>query len=134
MSHLVPSQRILVVDDEPLIRESLEMVLIFGGHTVEAASGGPEALQKLAQQKFDIVFTDRKMLQMSGDELARFIKKKYPLQVIVMATAYPFSLDPGQGKATAIDFIITKPFGLEILGSAVRRAHEINLENRKLAR
>ena len=132
MPRPVPSQHILVVDDEPMVREALKMVLTFEGHTVELASDGPEALQKLAEQKFDIVFTDLKMPQMLGHELARRIKEKYPFQVVVMVTAYTGFLSPPQEKKTnPVDFILTKPFDLETLVSAVRRAHEINKANRK---
>ena len=131
MSRPIPSQHILVVDDESLVREALKMALTFEGHTVELASDGPEALQKVAEQKFDIVFTDFKMPEMLGDELARRIKKKYPHQVIAMVTAYADFLSPRGKKANPVDFIITKPFALETILSAVRRAHEINEANRK---
>ncbi|MEO8426322.1 MAG: response regulator [Verrucomicrobiota bacterium] len=132
MPRPVPSQHILVVDDEPMVREALKMVLTFEGHTVELASDGPEALQKVAEHKFDIIFTDLKMPQMLGQELARCIKEKDPYQVVVMVTAYAGFLSPPQEKKTnPVDFILTKPFDLETIVSAVRRAHEINKANRK---
>ena len=132
MSDAIPCQHILVVDDEPPVRDALKMVLTFEGHTVELAGDGPEALQMMSGQKFDIVFTDLKMPQMLGHELARRIKEKYPFQVVVMVTAYTGFLSPPQEKKTnPVDFILTKPFDLETLVSAVRRAHEINKANRK---
>ena len=132
MPRPIPSQHILVVDDEPLVREGLKMALTFEGHTVELASDGPEALQKVAEQKFDIVFTDLKMPQMHGHELARLIKEKYPYQVVVMVTAYAGFLSPPHEKKTnPVDFILNKPFDLKTIVSAVRRAHEINKTNRK---
>jgi CheY-like chemotaxis protein len=48
MSHPIPSQHILVVDDEPMIQVALEMVLIDQEHTVDLASDGSEALEKMA--------------------------------------------------------------------------------------
>ena len=133
MSRPVPSQHILVVDDEPIVRDALNMALTFNGHTVELASNGPEALQKMAEQQFDLVLTDFSMPQMLGDELARRIKKKYPHQVIAMVTAYPDFLSPQGKRANPVDFIITKPFALETIENAIGRAHEINKANRKKA-
>ena len=131
MSRSIIPQHILVVDDEPLVRDTLKMALTFQGHLVELASNGPEALQKLAEQNFDIVFTDYNMPEMLGDELARRIKKKYPHQVIAMVTAYADFLSPGGKRANPVDFIITKPFALETIENAIERALEINKANTK---
>jgi DNA-binding NtrC family response regulator len=133
MSHSIPSQHILVVDDEPAIRDTLKMALTFEGHIVELASGGPEALQKLAEQEFDIVFTDFNMPEMLGNDLVRRIKREYPHQVIVMVTAYPDFVGPREKKTNPVDFIITKPFALETIANALERAYEINKANRKKA-
>src|SRR5690348_15551716 len=94
MTHPIPSQHILVVDDEPAVRDTLKTALTFEGHTVELAGDGPEALQKLAERKFDIVFTDFNMPEMLGNDLVRRIRKKYPHQVIVMVTGYADFLSP----------------------------------------
>jgi len=134
MSHSIPSQHILVVDDEPAIRDTLKMALAFEGHTIELACDGPEALKKLAEQKFDIVFTDFNMPEMLGNELVRRIKKEYPHQVIVMVTAYADFLSPRGKKANPVDFIITKPFALETIENAIERAREINNATREKAR
>ena len=131
MSHPIPSQHILVVDDEPAIRDTLKMALAFEGHTIELACDGPEALKKLAEQKFDIVFTDFNMPEMLGNELVRRIKEEYPHQVIVMVTAYADFLSPREKKTNPVDFIITKPFALDTIANALERAHEINKANRK---
>jgi CheY-like chemotaxis protein len=133
MSHPVPSQHILVVDDEPSVRDTLKMALTFEGHTVELASDGPEALQRLAEQKFDIVFTDFNMPEMLGNVLVRRIKQDYPHQVVVMVTAYADFLGPGEKDTNPVDFIITKPFALGTIANALERAHEINKANRKKA-
>ena len=133
MPHLVPSQHILVVDDEPSVRETLKMALTFEGHTVELAGDGPEALKRLAAQTFDIVFTDFNMPEMFGEELARCIKQKYPHQVVAMLTAYADFLSPRGKRANPVDFIITKPFALATIDNTIERAHQINNANRKRA-
>ncbi|MEO8427964.1 MAG: response regulator [Verrucomicrobiota bacterium] len=122
-----------MVDDEPAVRDTLKMALNFEGHTVELAGGGPEALRKLAGEKFDIVFTDFDMPEMLGSDLVRCIKKEYPHQVIVMVTAFADFLSPREKKTNPVDFIIGKPFALETIANALERAHEINKANRKKA-
>ncbi|MEO8426263.1 MAG: response regulator [Verrucomicrobiota bacterium] len=133
MSHQIPPQHILVVDDEPMVQEALKMVLVFKGHTVVLASDGPEALRKMAEQKFDVVFTDFNMPEMLGDELARCIRKGYPHQVIVMVSAYSNFLIPHHKKEIPVDFFITKPFELQTLLDTLERAHDVNKANRKKA-
>ena len=133
MPRASPSQHILVVDDEPMVRDALKMALTFSGHTVELASNGPEALRKLAEQKFDIVFTDLNMPGMRGDELARRIKRENPQQVIAMVTAYANVLSPSEKELNPVDFFIVKPFALETIAKALEQAHEMNKANRKNA-
>jgi CheY-like chemotaxis protein len=93
MTQSIPSQRILVVDDEPTVRESIQILLNHDGHQVEVVSSGEEALEKLRKGSYDFVFTDHIMSGMSGEELARTIKTKYPSQTVVMLTAYSDVLD-----------------------------------------
>ena len=109
------------------------MALTFEGHTVELASDGPEALQKLVEQKFDIIFTDFNMPEMLGNDLVRRIKKEYPHQVIVMVTAYADFLSPPAKEPNPVDFIISKPFALGTIANALQRAYEINKANRRKA-
>src|SRR5258708_7724750 len=112
MSRSIPTQHILVVDDESSVRNNLRLVLTFERNNVEVAIDGREALEKLAKQKFDIVFTDLMMPQMLGKELARCIRKKYPHQVIVMVTAFPDFLDSNKKEENPADIAIVKPFSL----------------------
>jgi len=112
MTQTIPSQRILVVDDEPLVRESIKMVLNMDGHRVETVSNGAEALEKLAQGDFDVVFTDHKMPGMTGEELARAIKAKYPVQIVIMLTAYGNQLTQ---RRPLVDFVLTKPIDILLL-------------------
>jgi CheY-like chemotaxis protein len=131
MSHQIPPQHILVVDDEPMIRAALEMVLIDQGHTVDLASDGSEALDKIAKRKYDVIFTDLNMPEMLGDELARRIRKQSPHQVIVMISAYTNFLTSHHKKKIPVDFLINKPFELQNIFQALAAAHEINKANRK---
>ena len=71
-------RRILVVDDECLVRDSLRMVLEFTGHSVEVTANGEEALALLQKSFFDLIITDYEMPGMKGDQLAAVIKARYP--------------------------------------------------------
>jgi CheY-like chemotaxis protein len=133
MTLSIPQQHILVVDDEPMVQEALQLMLIHHGHTVELASDGPEALQKIAKQKFDVIFTDLKMPEMRGDELARHIRKEYPSQFIIMISAYSNLLTPRQRQETPVDLFVNKPFQLQTIFTVLETAHKTNEVNRKRA-
>ncbi|HEX9829727.1 MAG TPA: response regulator, partial [Bacteroidota bacterium] len=70
------AERILVVDDEQIIRESLEFILKKEGYTVEEASNGREALEKQSAQPFDVIITDIEMPEMRGIDLMGEITRR----------------------------------------------------------
>jgi CheY-like chemotaxis protein len=111
------SCRILVVDDEAMVCESVRLLLAYDGHQVETASGGAEALAKLEAGTFDVVFTDFSMPGMKGDELAEKIKARDPRKPVILLTAFPPATQP-----KGVDLIITKPFYLATLRKGVEEA------------
>ncbi len=80
--------RILIVDDEKPIRDSLKMVLDEEGYSTEVAGDGEEALQKIQEQVFDIVITDIKMPKLDGMELLDSASKISPETFFIIMTAY----------------------------------------------
>lgn len=80
--------RILVVDDEQIIRESLSFVLKKEGYQVEEAPNGAEALQKHEERPFDIVITDIEMPEMGGMELLDRISQRTPQTFVLIITAF----------------------------------------------
>jgi len=122
MRSTIPSQRILVVDDEPIVRDAIRILLTFDGHRVETVDGGEAALERLAQRQFDLVFTDLTMPGMSGQKLAAAIKAKLPQQVVVMVSSYGEVMDWRQADQSSIDFVLTKPFDMRTLRDLVTRA------------
>jgi CheY-like chemotaxis protein len=121
---MVPAamKSILIVDDEPLVLETMEMLLAFDGHRVETASNGESALEKFAIQDFDIVFTDQRMPKMSGEALAIAIKKRSPQQIIVMVSGNAEPVVQRKGEPAFIDFTLQKPFLLHELREIVQKA------------
>jgi two-component system response regulator PilR (NtrC family) len=76
------------VDDDPVVARSIDRVLTGKGYAVITASGGTEALEKLAQEKYDAVFTDIRMPGMDGFEVAKRIKATQPWLPVVIVTGY----------------------------------------------
>jgi CheY-like chemotaxis protein len=78
--------RVLVVDDEPLVCDSIEWMFAVDGHQVETATSGKRALAMFETGKFALIIVDYEMPGMNGDELAVAIKARDPNQPIVMIT------------------------------------------------
>jgi len=114
-------RHILVVDDEPLVRQSVQMLLQGDGYVVEEAKSGAEALALFQPGKFDMIFTDYLMPGMKGDQLAAAIKRRSPEQPVVMLTAYPEKLQTSDCPLGGVDSFICKPFELETLRTAIAR-------------
>jgi DNA-binding response OmpR family regulator len=81
--------RILVVDDEPSIRESLAMLLSVAGYDVSTARDGFDALLQLRRATPSVIVSDLNMPQMSGFELLSVVRRRFPeIPVIAMSGAY----------------------------------------------
>jgi PAS domain S-box-containing protein len=115
----IPSLRILVVDDEKPVRETLAEMLVAMRHKLELAGSGQEALQKLRQHRFDFVFTDLAMPEMDGWETARSIRKTWPDVKIVLVTGYGPTTTPPPGEEQLVDAIIGKPFDFTQVASTL---------------
>jgi CheY-like chemotaxis protein len=111
----------LVVDDEPLVRQSVQLLLEDDGYIVDGAESGAEALALFEPGKFDMVFTDYCMPEMKGDKLAAAIKKRSPKQPVVMITAFPEKLTCSDCPLGGVDSFICKPFEADTLRTAIAR-------------
>jgi CheY-like chemotaxis protein len=119
-----PTLNILVVDDEEMLRELIGSVLAIGGHTIVTAVNGRDALDKFLAGTFDLVFTDRAMPEMNGDEMARTIKNLSPQTPIIMVTAYGFAMNGQALKPEGVDRVVNKPFRANELLEAVAELRE----------
>ena len=113
--------RILIVDDELIMRESLGGWLARDGHDVDKAASGEEALQKLESHRYDILLVDIKMEGMSGLELLKRVKENDEDVDVVMITAYgSISSSIEAMKNGACDYLL-KPFDPNELGVLIEK-------------
>ncbi len=131
------AHRILVVDDEQIIRESISYVLKKEGYEVEEAENGKVALDRIAERSFNVVITDIEMPVMKGIELLDKVMQQSPETIVLIITAYG-SLETAIAalRAGAGDYIL-KPLEFDELLIKLRRlleARTLTLENQLLRR
>src|ERR1039458_547582 len=123
--------RILVVDDQEMIRDSLAATLVREGHEVIAAGDGPAAGSKLSSRdRFDLLISDMKMPKMTGIELLAEAKRLRPDMPVVLMTAFAtVSTAVEAMKLGAYDYI-QKPFD----GEEIKLLVDRTLEHSRLIR
>jgi two-component system response regulator MprA len=112
--------RILVVDDEPAVRESLERALRLEGYEVEMAEGGQEALSSVASRAPDAVVLDVMMPTVDGLEVCRRLRGAGDRTPVLMLTARDTVGDRVAGLDAGADDYLVKPFALEELTARLR--------------
>jgi len=111
--------RVLVVDDEPEVRTAVADILGTAGYITFQAAGGREALAWLdAGQSVDLVLTDLGMPGMTGTDLARSVRGRWPGLRIGLMTGWDETEAPVGEASSIVDFVIAKPFQLSALLSA----------------
>ncbi|RPJ01154.1 MAG: sigma-54-dependent Fis family transcriptional regulator, partial [Deltaproteobacteria bacterium] len=128
--------KILVVDDEPALRELLKRGLSqLGNYSVEVASNGEEAVEKIEKDIFDLVLTDLMMPEMNGMDLLKTIKGRRPEIIVIMMTAHGSIETAVEAMRLGANDYITKPIDFnEILIhiSKAQKENQILQENRLL--
>lgn len=121
--------RALVVDDEPDLRELLEMTLTRMGIEVETAEDLADARRKLAAGSFDFCLTDMRLPDGNGLSLVKQVARDYPHMPIAMITAYGKVEDAVTAlKYGAFDFV-SKPVDLEALRALIRTALKLRADD-----
>ncbi len=114
--------KILVIDDEDIVRTSCSRTLVPEGYEVSLAKNGVEGLKMAGEDRFDLVLTDLKMPDIDGIEVLRILKGKWPETQVIIVTGYQ-TVDTAVKaiKLGAYDYI-EKPFTPDALISAVSGA------------
>jgi two-component system, OmpR family, response regulator len=112
--------KVLVVDDEPNIRELVQVALSFHGCTVVTAATGKEALRCAEASQPDLVVLDVMLPDLNGFEVCRQLRARGDEVPIIFLTARDTSSDTVQGLALGGDDYVTKPFSVEALVARIR--------------
>ena len=113
--HVIQRQ-ILIVDDDPAIRNLLRLVAERRGLSVDMAADGTEALELLAERRYDLAVVDLMMPRLNGYDLVTALRAFPQRPAIVIATAMTDSL-VGLLDAEIVHTIIRKPFDIEMVGA-----------------
>lgn len=117
-------KKILVVDDEDVIREMLEDAFSEAGYSVVCAENGEDALGILEQNKIQVMFLDLKMPGMNGLDLCRRIREDHPVACIYAMTGYTSLFDLAECREAGFDDYFVKPIDLSLLFQAAKDAFE----------
>jgi DNA-binding NtrC family response regulator len=116
--------RVLVVDDEEVVRAGISRVLEKQGLSIHTAADGGEALERMAEYPVDIVLLDIKMPGLDGIDVLRHIRATYPDTVVIMITGHPTIQSAIEcTKLGAINYLV-KPFRVDELETLLLRAQE----------
>ncbi|TDI85505.1 MAG: response regulator [Caldithrix sp.] len=127
--------KILIVDDEEVIRNICQRSLESRGYTVQLAENGIKALEYLRQESFEVVFTDFKMPMMDGIELLEAIKRDHPhVEVVIMTAFATIESAIYAMKEGAFDFILkpVKPDQIRIVANRCFDRIKLGEENKAL--
>ena len=127
--------RTLIAEDDLVQREIIADILITAGHEVREATSGPEAVEALRSDAFDLLLTDMRMPGLDGLELLRQAKRIRPdIEVVVMTAYATVETAVSAMKEGAVDYL-AKPFDKEemlvVVAKAVERG-ELRVQNRQL--
>ena len=128
------SKRILVVDDEQSMRDTLHIMLEKEGFVIDSAVNGVEALEKFKSEKYDLVLTDLKMPELDGIELIEALVSLGEVPIIIM-TAYATKDEAIKALNLGASFFIEKPFKKRELMNFINRSikmEELIQENKNL--
>jgi len=115
-------KKILVIDDEPIVRISCERVLSSEGYEVKSVSSGKEGFELLEKESFDLVLLDLKMPDMDGVEVLKKIKDTWSRTIVIMITGYSTVETAVKTLKLGAFNYMEKPFTPDALIECVREA------------
>lgn len=128
-------KKVLVVDDDSLMKDFLKEALGRSDYSVDLASTGEEALEKIKDKNYDIILSDIRMPSMGGMELLKATKEYLPDAEVIMMTAYGTVENAVEAmKLGAFDYVM-KPFSADAIEMKLKRAFEqmkLKKENKNL--
>jgi len=113
-------RKVLVVDDDPAVRKSFDRVLSNKGYAVITAESGEEALAKLTEEKYDLVYSDIRMPGISGLDVAETVKASRPWTPVVIITGFGSDAAEARAKAAGVTSFLHKPLSPEMIEDSAR--------------
>lgn len=111
--------RILIADDENVVRLSYLKSLVGAGYKATAVNGGSQTLRLMEQQAFDVVFLDLRMPDLDGLFVLRAIKRHWPDSEVIIITGYPAIATAKEAVMLGAFHYLVKPVGPdEVVGAA----------------
>jgi DNA-binding NtrC family response regulator len=129
------NERILIIDDEPIMQEVLTELLATADYEVKCASTGEEGLELFASEQFDLIICDIMLPGENGIEILKSVRRINPDQPVIMITAYASVENAIEAMKKGAQEYITKPFKNEEVLLHIKRAisnYKLLLENRDL--
>ncbi len=121
---------ILILDDEPIVSKRLKPSLQKKGYRVETYTDSLTALQRVRDQRFDIVITDLKMEGVDGMEFLTEVKKLWPDTEVIVITGFATMDTAKESFQKGIFDFLAKPFKLSEINEVIERAKEKISSNR----
>lgn len=117
-------ERVLLVEDQPMVRSALRRLLTSLGYVVTEASDGQEALERVraTPTAFDLVLSDQTMPRLSGLELAKTLLAELPNVRVLLCTGFSEHLDEASALKLGVRGVLAKPVDRATMASAVRAA------------
>ena len=116
------AEKIMVIDDERIVCNMAKKVLENEGYDVETFTDSQLALERIKQDKFDLVITDLKMENISGMDILREVNQRYPGTKVIMLTAYATLDATIEAIRERIFDFFPKPVKIEDLKNSVKKA------------
>jgi CheY-like chemotaxis protein len=113
------ARRILLIDDDAGVRETLAALLQTMGHTAIEAESGAVGLRRLSEEPVDLVITDLGMPGMNGYEVARAVKAQHPEVGVILITGWGEHTTDDPTISGLVDRVIGKPLSLQTLLTAI---------------
>jgi len=116
------AKRVLVVDDEQIVRDSCRRALTDAGYAVQTVGSGRDALRACRAERFDVMLTDLKMPDMDGLEVIRAVVNEFPDVRVVVITGYPSRESVEQAEKLGVSDYLEKPLNPARLSTATADA------------
>lgn len=111
--------RILVIDDEAVVRQFLSEILGFSGYNADLAASAAEGLSLAQQSNYDLVISDLDLTQQSGWDVARALKTQAPKPPVILLSGWDIRKDDARIQECGVDLVLSKPCQMDDILNAV---------------